>query len=206
MITIAGSVGFVQLLFFKQIWSGRFTDTQLMLIGITLMLLAQLLVIPFGGVEPDFTRFMLCIILMYAVGYPVGHTAVLGAFSKLQREGRQAALLGWFASAGSLARILFPVMAGVLDSKKDNAPYSVVLVFLSLSAVGILLWRNWIEYFTGILKIGTPNQTALSITQADNQPASRNEPRGILSVVEQMLVVLYTSLFLFGVCSLLLKM
>ena len=49
---------------------------------------------------------------MYAVGYPVGHTAVLGAFSKLQKHGVQGGLMGWFATAGSFARIVVPIATG----------------------------------------------------------------------------------------------
>ena len=52
--------------------------------------------------------------MMYALGYPIGHTAVLGACSKAQKHGRQGALMGWFASAGSLARVVLPVISGYL--------------------------------------------------------------------------------------------
>jgi hypothetical protein len=85
---------------------------------------------------------------MYALGYPVGHTAVLGAFSKIQKSGPQAALLGWFATAGSLARIIFPIVSGYIDQKVDNGPFSLVMVLLTLSLMGITLIRKQIALYT----------------------------------------------------------
>ena len=138
------------------------------------MSIAQLLLIPYRGVEPDLTRFVLCILLMYAIGYPVGHTAVLGAFSKLQRQGRQAALMGWFASAGSCARIVFPVMASLLDSKLDNTPYSIILVLLSLSAIGLIAGRRWIDYFTGVSTGASPANAGLLSSTEEGDPVEED--------------------------------
>lgn len=44
-------IGTIQLVFFKQFWCERFTDTQLMLGGLTLFAVAQLLVINWGPVS-----------------------------------------------------------------------------------------------------------------------------------------------------------
>ena len=41
----------------------------------------------------------------FDAGYPVGHTAVIGWFSKAMKNKPQGFLLGIFGSAGSLARI-----------------------------------------------------------------------------------------------------
>ena len=43
-------IGTIQLVFFKQFWSARFSDTQLMMGGMTLFAAAQLLVINWGPV------------------------------------------------------------------------------------------------------------------------------------------------------------
>lgn len=51
-------------------------------------------------------------------GYPVGHTALLCLFSKIQKDGPQGRLLGWFGFSGSLARVLFPLTAGGLHALK----------------------------------------------------------------------------------------
>ena len=52
---------------------------------------------------------------------------VLGLFSKVVGAQPQGALLGWFGSAGSLARIGFPVIAGTMQLP---APVAVCRHFL----------------------------------------------------------------------------
>lgn len=44
---------------------------------------------------------------------------VLGLFSKVVGAQPQGTLLGWFGSAGSLARIVFPVIAGEFFFRHD---------------------------------------------------------------------------------------
>ena len=132
LVTLSGAVGCLQLIFMKRLWTSRFSDTQLMSIGLVFMIIAQLLMYTCnsgsadsavtGGTVADYNttanghdhpsvyQFGLSVVLMYSIGYPLGHTAVLGAFSKLQRAGPQAALLGGFAAVGSLARVVLPVL------------------------------------------------------------------------------------------------
>ena len=81
------------------------------------------------------------VVLMYALGYPIGHTAVLGAFSKAQKHGRQGALMGWFASAGSLARIVLPVTSGYLEQWADGSSFNLVLLLLAGSFLAVLVIR-----------------------------------------------------------------
>ena len=78
---------------------------------------------------------------MYALGYPIGHTAVLGAFSKAQKHGRQGALMGWFASAGSFARIVLPVTSGYLEQWADGSSFNLVLLLLAGSYLAVLVIR-----------------------------------------------------------------
>ena len=94
---------------------------------------------------------------MYAIGYPIGHTAVLGAFSKIQKSGPQAVLMGWFATAGSLSRIVFPILSGYLDKAVKNSPFNMVLFVLSLSYMSIVMlktqMRTYIEVDPGSLAL-----------------------------------------------------
>ena len=105
------------------------------------MIAAQLIGLSYGGTQ-HFERYITSVVLMYAVGYPIGHTAVLGAFSKIQKSGPQAALMGWFATAGSLSRIIFPILSGYLDKAVKNSPFNVVLFVLSLSYMGIVMLKK----------------------------------------------------------------
>ena len=61
-------------------------DIQLMLGGIAVMILAQIVGLSYGTI-PEFWRYITSVVMMYAIGYPIGHTAVLGAFSKIQKSG-----------------------------------------------------------------------------------------------------------------------
>jgi len=72
IITICGTIGFIQLLFFKYCWTSRFSDLQLILGGIVAMTFGQLLFFPFWGQESTKESFILCIVLFYAIGYPIG--------------------------------------------------------------------------------------------------------------------------------------
>jgi MFS family permease len=105
--------------------------------------------------------------LIYAIAYPVGHTAVLGAFSKIQKTGKQATLLGWFASAGSFARIVFPIISGLLTQTGKNSPFMFTLICLSLSIVYIIVSKRLI-YDTILNDSLNPDA---AITAAKKQPS-----------------------------------
>lgn len=55
----------------------------------------------------------------------------------------QGVLLGWFASAGSLARMFFPIMSGYIASYRSMSELFLVLAFiLIISTVVTLLCRR----------------------------------------------------------------
>jgi len=114
-----------------------FNDVKLMIIGISVMLLSCLLLIQFNG-SISFERFLFAIILMYSFGYPVGHTSVLTSFSKIIGNKPQGLLLGWFSSAGSLARVFFPILAGTISQLYGDSVLFITLSCLTgLSVVAI---------------------------------------------------------------------
>ena len=54
----------------------------------------------------------------------------------------QGTLLGWFASAGSLARLTFPIMSGYITNYRGVIPLFYVLAcILGISTV-ITLWNR----------------------------------------------------------------
>ena len=69
-------------------------------------------------------------------GYPIGHTSLLCLFSKIQKNGPQGALLGWFGFSGSLARVAFPLTAGnsLLFVLLWGVCYSVINIAIVLFA------------------------------------------------------------------------
>lgn len=62
---------------FCAIWN----DVQLILGGMALMIACNLLLI--GPDHYPIWRFYVAIFFMYSLGYPIGHTAVMGMFSKV---------------------------------------------------------------------------------------------------------------------------
>mmetsp|Transcript_12020 Transcript_12020/g.10859 ORF Transcript_12020/g.10859 Transcript_12020/m.10859 type:complete len:163 (+) Transcript_12020:1-489(+) len=128
-----------------------------MLGGIFTMIIAQMLIVCYDGSTPSRERYIAGVVVMYGFGYPIGHTAVLGAFSKIQKSGPQAALMGWFATFGSVARVILPIGSGYLDSAINNGPFNMVLLLLSISYLSILHLKPLIYQY--ILSVDSPSQS-----------------------------------------------
>jgi len=115
-----------------------FTDVQLIYGGMAVMTVGIVSLSGFdevaeGAVANPTWRYTFAIFLVYAIGYPIGHTAVIGLFSKIVGRRPQGALQGWFASAGSLARIIFPIMTGLVSHY-----FSTSCLFFILTAVLVI--------------------------------------------------------------------
>lgn len=122
----------------------RFSDVQIISFGIVVMAvgIGSLTLIRTNGYN-DSWRYYVAIFLIYSVGYPIGHTAVIGLFSKIIGRRPQGYLQGWFASAGSLARMFFPILSGfVAHYSSEQALFAILTSILVLSAVFVLLTRE----------------------------------------------------------------
>lgn len=83
---------------------------------------------------------------MYASGYPIGHTALLGMFSNLTKLESRGYTFGIFGSAGSLARIIFPVLAGYLSFYfNDSLMFGLLAIMLSLSVIAINVSKDFMR-------------------------------------------------------------
>lgn len=122
------------------------------------MIAAQLIGLSYGSL-PHYGRYITSVVLMYAIGYPIGHTAVLGAFSKIQKSGPQAAMMGWFATSGSFARILLPIVSGYLDKALDNSPFNVVLFMLTLSYLSVVMLKQQLRKHIEIKRVDKTTNT-----------------------------------------------
>lgn len=136
VVSLCGMVGVCTLL--SMGFLGRFlTDIQMIIGGITVCAVG---IITFAslesvemGAENSLTHYVIGIFMIYGIGYPIGHTAVIGLFSKVVGRRPQGTLQGWFASAGSLARIIFPVMSGYIAQYDD-----ITTVFIGLFVVLVI--------------------------------------------------------------------
>jgi len=115
IVGTCGTIGVISLLSMGRL-SQLLSDIQLISGGMIVMAIG---ILSLTAIEEDGEnsswRYLLSIFMIYSIGYPIGHTAVIGLFSKIVGRRPQGTLLGWFASAGSLARLVFPIVSGYVE-------------------------------------------------------------------------------------------
>eukprot|EP01039_Chlorochromonas_danica_P002203 gene2203-2406_t len=122
-------------------------DVDLIVIGWSVMVAGCLLLD--STVLPQVTswRCYAALVLMFAIGYPVGHTSLIGVYSKIIESGPQGTFLGVFAASGSLARIVFPAASVWLVQQCGfSAAFSFAAVMLSLCLIFLLMQKKAINY------------------------------------------------------------
>ena len=147
IVGTCGSLGVFALLFMGKL-AKYFSDIQIIVGG---MLVVVAGVLSLVGLEHEATnpswRYLFSIVLIYSIGYPIGHTAVIGLFSKIVGRRPQGALLGFFASAGSAARMIFPIMSGYVSEDMDVQQVFIILAFVLLISIAFLLYaKDTLEY------------------------------------------------------------
>ncbi|KAJ1422194.1 major facilitator superfamily domain-containing protein [Ochromonadaceae sp. CCMP2298] len=124
------------------------SDVNLVLCGMLLMIVVCLMLSSLFTPVPEPT-FYLAIALMYGLACPLARMALIGLFSKLMKAGPQGEMMGYFGSAGSLARVVFPILAGVLtDLYGDNVIFGVMAGVLLVSAAGYAYLKPLVQEMT----------------------------------------------------------
>ena len=138
----AGAGGVAALMSFRWLVSS-FGDVKLTVWGLGIMVMSLALLVDWTGAGVSKYAFLAAVPLMYTIGYPIGHTAELGMFSKISSKGPQGQMQGWFGSAGSLGRILYPILAGVLAQYVgESAIFIVAAVGIVLSIISVLAFET----------------------------------------------------------------
>jgi hypothetical protein len=89
--------------------------------------------------SPTEIVFIITVMMVHSVGYPLLSAASLGAFSKSSEAGPNAAQMGLFWTAGYLFRWLGPVaMAFIVPSSELLSEESSVSASVFLAALGII--------------------------------------------------------------------
>lgn len=150
IVASSGLIGVFALLAMGHL-SKYFSDVQLIYGGMGIMAFGIVSLAGFNetvedGIDDKHNptwRYVFAIFLIYAVGYPIGHTAVIGLFSKIVGRRPQGMLLGWFASAGSLARIMFPVFSGYIARYSSmSALFLLLTSVLTVSVIFVVSTRK----------------------------------------------------------------
>jgi len=124
---ICGSCGVIVLIYLGSIVN-LFSEMYSLIFGILMMLASSIILVVFTYQGASVHWFEGSVWLMYALGFPIGNTVVLGLYSKVAQGMSQSELLSWFGTAGSAARVLFPIFSGILTER-----YGVSVLFECLS-------------------------------------------------------------------------
>lgn len=109
--------------------AARFGEKKLVLAG-TLLMMAGLLGASFSM---QLALFILAL-LIQATGYGLTNPSLMSLVSRGAQQGRQGGTMGIYQSAGSLARIFGPILAGILfDRVGITAPFMVACGFFLLA-------------------------------------------------------------------------
>jgi MFS transporter, ceroid-lipofuscinosis neuronal protein 7 len=146
MVAACGALGVLALLsmgHLARLWN----DLELIGGGMGFMCLGVASLVNLGGDVPHPAwRYALAMLLIYAIGYPIAQTAILGLFSKIVGRRPQGTLLGWFASAGSLARMLFPIVSGYIANYRNvETLFLVLTVVLIASTLFLMVHRHTLQ-------------------------------------------------------------
>mmetsp|Transcript_6294 Transcript_6294/g.9144 ORF Transcript_6294/g.9144 Transcript_6294/m.9144 type:complete len:501 (-) Transcript_6294:357-1859(-) len=149
IVAVCGFIGVLFILSMGQI-QNYLNDTEMLYYGMSLVV-AAIFMNTFLSEDNDNPtwRYGLMIFFIYGIGYPVGHTALVGLFSKLVGRQPQGPLQGWFSFSGSLARVTFPVMAGYLVNYSGiEALFYFLIVIAGTAVVFTFMFRDILMYLS----------------------------------------------------------
>ena len=105
-----GCVGVGVLLLLPRI-AKRFTPYNCLLFGIGCMIVGTSL---FTSIvfQPKLVLFTIAVLLIWSFGSPITQTLTISTYSQMMGSKPQGSAMGWLTTAGSLGRILFPLIGG----------------------------------------------------------------------------------------------
>ncbi|GLD99152.1 hypothetical protein PINS_up007870 [Pythium insidiosum] len=133
-----GLLGLLSYLSVKML-SKRVSDISFLIFGFLMLLFGNVILFVLSLVYDDtvvlpFGWFLVAQILVWSVGCPLTSAVVVSAFSKVLGTRPQGTLMGIFGSSASIARIVLPLLPGILPSWE-----ALFLVNMSLCAASILV-------------------------------------------------------------------
>lgn len=122
-IGILGVLGLAAYLLLRPL-SRRTGDYPLVVGGLALMTLGAFLLMMQSGYALPLWIYLTALSTIWSFGFPIGQTATLSIFSKVLADLPAGGFLGIFSAAGSLARLVFATLAGLLDERAGaGAPF-----------------------------------------------------------------------------------
>ncbi|KAJ3309161.1 hypothetical protein HDV04_000440 [Boothiomyces sp. JEL0838] len=108
------------------------TDFYTLVLGIVSLAVGSILMLPYLSGN-NFAIFVNAMVLIWSMGSPITQTLTISTYSQMMGSKPQGAAMGWLTTAGSLGRILFPIICGV--NLGAGAILNVVTCVLSLLLV-----------------------------------------------------------------------
>ena len=145
-ISLFGLIGVIFLMSFSWILK-VVRDIDLVIYGILAMAISCLLLVQLSPshLVPQYL-FYIAMSLMFSTGYPIGHTALLGVYSKIVKVGPQGRILSIFGAVGSIARIVLPLLAGTTAQYLGyNAIFITAAIFLILASSTLFFYRYTVD-------------------------------------------------------------
>eukprot|EP00741_Cyanophora_paradoxa_P017503 tig00020995_g16912.t1 len=130
-----GAIGVLALaVFLSMRWlAGRFGEARLAQAGLACTALGLTALAALDAV-PSLPLFGAALALVWALGHPLGQTALLSIFSGLLGPRKQGQWMGWFTSSGALARIAFASASGLALPALGLPPLALGTAALVLAA------------------------------------------------------------------------
>eukprot|EP00124_Ichthyophonus_hoferi_P002722 Ihof_evm6s198 gene=Ihof_evmTU6s198 len=110
-------------------------EVWLLISGFVCLLLGGILVATAG--QTNVYALILAFCLIWSVGFPLLSTTIISSFSKVLGSKPQGGMMGWIGTAGSLGRIVMPMLASVMSSA---AVFSLVAMASLASIVLVLMY------------------------------------------------------------------
>eukprot|EP01113_Clastostelium_recurvatum_P049540 TRINITY_DN9195_c0_g1_i4.p1 TRINITY_DN9195_c0_g1~~TRINITY_DN9195_c0_g1_i4.p1 ORF type:complete len:550 (+),score=103.44 TRINITY_DN9195_c0_g1_i4:84-1733(+) len=106
-----GLVGIVVLLFIGFITRRGVPDFAVMFAGLIALCVGTAVLM---GDNISLTQFIIGCGIIWSIGFPLAQTVIVSMFSKSVGPGPQGTMMGWIGAAGSLGRVVGPIIAGYL--------------------------------------------------------------------------------------------
>lgn len=138
-ISIIGFFGLFVYLGFKPI-SRAFVDRILVMFGLMITVIGCMpLSIPAVAQHLPAIAYVASLGLTWSVAYPIGQTAVLSLFSKVLAGLPAGGFLGIFSATGSIARVIFAMVAGYIWSEVGREAVFASIVGYVLLVAGVVV-------------------------------------------------------------------
>eukprot|EP01119_Soliformovum_irregulare_P009050 TRINITY_DN2216_c0_g1_i1.p1 TRINITY_DN2216_c0_g1~~TRINITY_DN2216_c0_g1_i1.p1 ORF type:complete len:461 (-),score=79.68 TRINITY_DN2216_c0_g1_i1:31-1413(-) len=137
MMLILGLIGLIVFFVIDKV-EKRIPELYLLTFSFIIVAVGGMLMIDYGpGV--NLAQFLSGALLIWSLGSPISQTFTLSTFSRILGSKPQGTLMGWIGSAGSVGRIVFPILAGFGGI---NVSF-IISVIVSLLSAGMVLAYNW---------------------------------------------------------------